>query len=63
MWGELVSVSLTPPDPPLADELVRLRPWEYGDLACVRAAAGDRGICEATTVPTPYTRQAGRAFV
>jgi ribosomal-protein-alanine N-acetyltransferase len=56
-------VSLTPPDPPLADQLVRLRPWEYGDLACVRAAARDRGICEATTVPDPYTPQAGRAFV
>jgi ribosomal-protein-alanine N-acetyltransferase len=56
-------MSLAVPDPPLADHLVRLRPWEYGDLGCVREAGRDPSITEATTVPTRFTRAAGRAFI
>jgi ribosomal-protein-alanine N-acetyltransferase len=56
-------VNLTAPDPPLADHLVRLRPWGFDDLPCVREAGQDTAITEATTVPSDYTHQVGRAFI
>ncbi|MEU8179750.1 GNAT family N-acetyltransferase [Micromonospora sp. NPDC049044] len=56
-------MSLAPPEPELTDCRVRLREWTMGDLDCVRQAAADRRITEATTVPVRFTEEAGRAFV
>ncbi len=50
-----------PPD--LTDGVVRLRPWTYGDLDCVRQAAADPRVRVGTTVPAAFTREAGEAFV
>ncbi|MBK8078474.1 MAG: GNAT family N-acetyltransferase [Kineosporiaceae bacterium] len=56
-------MNLTAPAPPLADHFVRLRPWRLDDLPCVREAGEDTAITEATTVPSDYTPQVGRAFI
>ncbi|MEV4821878.1 GNAT family N-acetyltransferase [Micromonospora sp. NPDC049274] len=56
-------MSLVPPQPELTDGVVRLRAWGMADLDCVRQAAADRRITEATTVPVRFTEEAGRAFV
>ncbi|MET8229517.1 GNAT family N-acetyltransferase [Micromonospora sp. NPDC005298] len=56
-------MSLVPPEPELSDGVVRLRPWTMSDLDCVRQAATDRRIVEATTVPVRFSEEAGRAFV
>lgn len=56
-------MSLVPPEPELTDGRVRLRPWTMDDLDCVRQAATDRRITEATTVPVRFTEEAGSAFV
>lgn len=56
-------VSVLQPPPVLDDGTVRLRPWSEVDLAGVEAASTDERIVEATTVPVPYTRSAGEAFV
>jgi [ribosomal protein S5]-alanine N-acetyltransferase len=56
-------VTLTYPDPPLHDELVRLRRWERRDLGCVREASTDPRIREATTVPAVVTFEAGQAYI
>ncbi|MFI6823990.1 GNAT family N-acetyltransferase [Micromonospora sp. NPDC050187] len=47
----------------LTDGAVRLRPWREDDLDCIRAAAQDPRILEATTVPEVFSVDAGRAFV
>ncbi|MDG4818915.1 GNAT family protein [Micromonospora sp. WMMD956] len=47
----------------LTDGAVRLRPWREDDLECLRAAAEDPRIPEATTVPRVFSVDAGRAFV
>ena len=52
-----------PPDGPLGDGVVRLRPWGEQDLPCVEAAAQDPGIVESTTVPAVYSRAEGLAFI
>jgi RimJ/RimL family protein N-acetyltransferase len=48
------------PEPPLADELVLLRPWEEADLACVERARTDRSLEETTTV---YDEQGGLDWI
>ncbi|MFJ9621806.1 GNAT family N-acetyltransferase [Streptomyces sp. NPDC101181] len=40
-----------------------LRPWEMSDLPLLREAARDPYIPLVTTVPSPYSDQAGEAFV
>ncbi|MFF6793721.1 GNAT family N-acetyltransferase [Streptomyces filamentosus] len=40
-----------------------LRPWETGDLPLVQEASADAYIPLITTVPSPYSREAGEAFV
>jgi ribosomal-protein-alanine N-acetyltransferase len=47
----------------LNDGVVRLRPWAYGDLGCVREASVEGIIPEGTTVPVDYSEAAGREFV
>lgn len=52
-----------PPDGPLSDGVVRLRPWDEQDLPCIEAAAQDPGIPQGSTVPTVYSRPEGLAFI
>ncbi|MFP4636098.1 MAG: GNAT family N-acetyltransferase [Nitriliruptoraceae bacterium] len=52
-----------PPEPELADGVVRLRPWAVTDLLCVKAASDEGIIPESTTVPSPFTEEAGRAWI
>ena len=51
------------PEPPLEDGVVRLRAWEPGDLACVRAAGTDPRIPQGTTVPAVYSDAEALAYV
>jgi RimJ/RimL family protein N-acetyltransferase len=51
------------PDPQLADEAVRLRPWSDDDLETVVEASRDPYIPKVTTVPAPYTKGEGRRWV
>ncbi len=56
-------MTITYPQPDLADGTVRLRPWRESDLDCIRAAATDPSIPQGTTVPVVFTPEAGLAFV
>lgn len=49
--------------PALTDEVLRLRPWSWDDLECVREASTDPAITSNTTVPDHWTVDAGRAFI
>jgi len=51
------------PDPPLADEFVRLREPAPRDLDAVVAACQDPMVQRYTRVPTPYEEADGRAFI
>lgn len=51
------------PDPTLTDGVVRLRPWDDGDLDCVREAGTDPGIPRGTTVPALFSLEEGLAFI
>jgi RimJ/RimL family protein N-acetyltransferase len=52
-----------PPDPPLTDGVITLRPFAAGDVAAVTAACQDAEIARWTIVPSPYTEEDARAFV
>lgn len=52
-----------PEAPPLGDERVVLRRWSYDDLPCIEEAGRDLVIPRGTSVPTPFSDEAGRAFV
>lgn len=54
---------LVPPDPPLDDGVVRLRPWTAADVDDVHRACDDADIARWTTVPHPYARHDAEAFV
>lgn len=52
------------PEPPeLRDEQVLLRPWSGDDLPCIEEASRDPVIPTGTSVPAPFSNEAGRAFV
>lgn len=51
------------PDPPLADDVVCLRPWRGTDLATVVEASRDPYIPKVTTVPAPFTKGAGERWL
>lgn len=51
------------PDPPLADELVRLREPAPRDLGAVVESCQDPMVQRYTRVPTPYEEADGRAFI
>lgn len=51
------------PDPDLTDGVVTLRAWRLDDLPCVEEASRDPRIPRGTTVPVPFTEEAGREFV
>jgi len=52
-----------PEAPQLRDELVVLRNWSYDDLPCIEEASRDLVIPGGTSVPNPFSDEAGRAFV
>ena len=56
-------MGLDPPHPALAGDLVELRRWSLGDLACVRAASADPVIPLDTTVPCAWSPEHGRAWI
>lgn len=49
--------------PKLRDEQILLRNWTYEDLPCIEEASRDQVIPTITTVPSPFSEEAGRAFV
>lgn len=51
------------PDPDLTDGVITLRPWCLEDLPSVADASRDPRIPEGTTVPVPFTDEAGREFI
>jgi RimJ/RimL family protein N-acetyltransferase len=51
------------PDPPLADDVVRLREPAARDLGAVVEACQDPLVQRYTRVPTPYEEADGRAFI
>lgn len=51
------------PDPPLHDDVVRLRPPREDDVAAIAEACQDPLIQRFTFVPVPYGDQDARAFV
>jgi [ribosomal protein S5]-alanine N-acetyltransferase len=60
---ETLLVPLDYPDPPLGDDLVRLRAWRRDDLATVIEASRDPYIPKVTTVPAPLTKGAGERWL
>jgi signal transduction histidine kinase/RimJ/RimL family protein N-acetyltransferase len=52
-----------PPDPPLVDEAVLLRPPGAGDVPAIAAACADPEIARWVPVPVPYTAADAAAFV
>ena len=54
---------LRDPEPELHDEVVRLRRWESGDLACVRATSEEGQIPQSTTVPATFSVEAGQEWI
>lgn len=51
------------PEPPLGDDVVRLRPWRDADLPTVVEASRDPYIPKVTSVPAPYTKGAGERWL
>jgi RimJ/RimL family protein N-acetyltransferase len=61
----VIGMSLAPPEPPLADEVVALRPWRVDDAPAVAAAIdGDREIgAWLDQVPQPYGLEDAHAYI
>jgi RimJ/RimL family protein N-acetyltransferase len=60
-----MAMTIRPPDPPLSDGVVTLRPWgEPGDVEAITAACNDRAIAEfLDQIPSPYTERDARAYI
>jgi RimJ/RimL family protein N-acetyltransferase len=60
-----MAMTIRPPDPPLSDGVVTLRPWgEPGDVEAITAACNDRAIAEfLDQIPSPYTEKDARAYI
>jgi [ribosomal protein S5]-alanine N-acetyltransferase len=56
-------VPLAYPDPPLADDVVSLRPWRRADIETVVEASRDPYIPKVTSLPAPFTRGAGERWL
>lgn len=55
---------LRPPDPPLSDGVVALRPWEPADVPAIAAACADEEIARwLDMIPQPYTLEDARWYV
>jgi RimJ/RimL family protein N-acetyltransferase len=66
-FGRLVRwrlLNLRPPDPPLSDELVSLRPWTIDDVPAIAAACDEEVIARwIHQIPSPYEERDAREFV
>jgi RimJ/RimL family protein N-acetyltransferase len=60
-----MAMAIRPPDPPLSDDVVTLRPWgEEGDVAAITAACNDPAIAEfLDQLPSPYTEDDARTYL
>ncbi len=60
-----MTMDVRPPDSPLSDGVVSLRPWgEEGDVEAIAAACNDRAITEfLDQIPSPYTLEDAQAYV
>jgi RimJ/RimL family protein N-acetyltransferase len=58
-------MAIRPPQPPLSDGIVTLRPWgEEGDVEAITAACNDRAIAEfLELIPSPYTEDDARDYI
>lgn len=56
-------MELRPPDPPLQDGVVLLRPWEPADIPVIISACNDPETARWTTVPMPYTEADAHAWL
>jgi RimJ/RimL family protein N-acetyltransferase len=54
---------LTPPDPPLSDGVVRLRPFEDDDVDALYDACQDPEIGRYIPIPSPYDRDDAIAYI
>ncbi len=54
---------MLPDVPVLSDGVASVRPWTFGDLACIEQASADPEIPQGTTVPSVYSDREGRAFI
>jgi len=58
------AVDVRPPDPPLTDGVVSLRPWALDDVPAIAAACDDPEIARwMHQVPSPYTERDAREYV
>jgi RimJ/RimL family protein N-acetyltransferase len=60
-----MAMAIRPPNPPLSDGVVTLRPWgEEGDVEAITAACNDQAISEfLDLIPSPYTEDDAREFI
>jgi RimJ/RimL family protein N-acetyltransferase len=60
-----MGMAIRPPDPPLSDGVVTLRPWgEEGDVEAIAAACDDPAIAEfLDELPSPYTHEDAKEAV
>ena len=60
-----MTMTVRPPEPPLTDGVVTLRPWgEEGDADAIVAACNDRAIAEfLDLIPQPYTHADAHAWL
>lgn len=60
-----MTMAVRPPDPPLTDGVVTLRPWgEDGDVEALVAACNDPEIASfLDVIPQPYTRSDAAAYL
>jgi RimJ/RimL family protein N-acetyltransferase len=57
-------VDLRPPDPPLSDGVVALRPWTLDDVPAIAAACADGEIARwIHQLPSPYRESDAREYV
>ena len=54
---------LIPRPPELSDDQVLIRDWSFDDLPCIEEASNDPVIPTGTSVPVPFSEEAGSAFV
>ena len=57
-------MQLAPPDPPLSDGVVTLRPWTAGDIPVLAEECREEEIARwLDQVPQPYTEADAREYV
>jgi len=57
-------VDLDPPEPPLSDEVVSLRPWMLDDVPAIVSACNEREIARwIHQIPSPYVVRDAREYV